>query len=147
MDREAAARYGLNVADIQDVIEMVLGGKAATQLWEGERHFGVAVRLKSSERNIAIADHLWDALEQMASEMGIDRDGLVNQALFTFARLNGYMMPGQPNGPPGLTDAPAGAGRNGSYGPTSDLPMPDRPPATDRGAQLQQADSSPPAYP
>jgi len=53
VDREAAARYGLNVADIQDVIEMVLGGKPATQLWEGERHFGVAVRLKDSERNIA----------------------------------------------------------------------------------------------
>src|SRR5712671_3954886 len=35
VDRDAAARYGLNVADIQDVIEMVLGGKAATQLWEG----------------------------------------------------------------------------------------------------------------
>src|SRR5499427_5075330 len=52
VDREAAARYGLNVADIQDVIEMVLGGKAATQLWEGERHFAVAVRLKDSQRNI-----------------------------------------------------------------------------------------------
>lgn len=53
VDREAAARYGLNVADIQDVIEMVLGGKPATQLWEGERHFGVAVRLRQSERSIA----------------------------------------------------------------------------------------------
>jgi len=53
VDREAAARYGLNVADIQDVIEMVLGGKPATQLWEGERHFAVTVRLKESERNIA----------------------------------------------------------------------------------------------
>jgi cobalt-zinc-cadmium resistance protein CzcA len=53
VDREAAARYGLNIADIQDVIEMVLGGKAATQLWEGERHFAVAVRLKDSERTIA----------------------------------------------------------------------------------------------
>src|SRR5258705_3181014 len=53
VDREAAARYVLNVADIPDVIEMVLGGKAATQLWEGERHFAVTVRLKESERNIA----------------------------------------------------------------------------------------------
>ena len=53
VDREASARYGLNVADIQDVIEMVLGGKAATQLWEGERHFAVTVRLREAERNIA----------------------------------------------------------------------------------------------
>src|SRR5690242_10091177 len=52
VDREAAARYGLNVADIQDVIEMVLGGKPATQLWEGERHFAVAVRLKDPQRTI-----------------------------------------------------------------------------------------------
>ena len=52
IDRAAAARYGLNVADIQDVIETALGGKAATQLWEGERRFPVAVRLKEPERSI-----------------------------------------------------------------------------------------------
>ncbi len=52
IDRAAAARYGLNVADIQDVIEIALGGKAATQLWEGERRFPVAVRLKEPERSI-----------------------------------------------------------------------------------------------
>jgi cobalt-zinc-cadmium resistance protein CzcA len=52
IDRETSARYGLNVADIQDVIETALGGKAATQLWEGERRFPVAVRLKEPERSI-----------------------------------------------------------------------------------------------
>ena len=41
-------RYGLNVADIGDVIETALGGKAATELWEGERKFSVVVRLKES---------------------------------------------------------------------------------------------------
>ncbi|MEN9371409.1 MAG: hypothetical protein RLZZ64_484 [Bacteroidota bacterium] len=50
VDRAQAARYGLNVADLQDVIETALGGKAATELWEGERHFSVVVRLKDSER-------------------------------------------------------------------------------------------------
>src|SRR5574343_578643 len=50
IDRAAAARYGLNVADVQDVIETVLAGKAATELWEGERHFSVVVRLKEEER-------------------------------------------------------------------------------------------------
>jgi hypothetical protein len=44
-------------------------------------------------RKVAIADHLWEALDQMAKEMGTDRDGLVNQALFMFARLNGYLTP------------------------------------------------------
>ena len=37
IDRARAARYGLNVADVEDVIETALGGKAATDLWEGER--------------------------------------------------------------------------------------------------------------
>lgn len=45
-------------------------------------------------RPIAIADHLWEALERMAEEMGADREALVNQALHVFARLNGFVVPG-----------------------------------------------------
>ena len=44
-------------------------------------------------RTLLIADHLWEALSTMAQEMGTDRDALVNQALYTFARLNGYLVP------------------------------------------------------
>src|SRR5207247_9804029 len=36
ISRERAARYGLNIADIQDVIETAIGGKKATEIWEGE---------------------------------------------------------------------------------------------------------------
>jgi heavy metal efflux system protein len=50
IDRAAAARYGLNVADIEDVVETALGGNAATLLWEGERRFAVVVRLRDIER-------------------------------------------------------------------------------------------------
>jgi heavy metal efflux system protein len=50
IDRQRASRYGLNVSDIQDVIETALGGKAATEIWEGERRFGVVVRLREEER-------------------------------------------------------------------------------------------------
>ena len=53
IDRNRAARLGLNVQDIQDVVEAALGGKAATQLWEGERKFAVAVRLPENRRTIA----------------------------------------------------------------------------------------------
>src|SRR6266478_6162290 len=53
IDRPSAARYGLNVSDIQDVIETALGGKAATELWEGEKHFSVVVRLNEPEREMS----------------------------------------------------------------------------------------------
>ena len=42
-------------------------------------------------RNVQIADHLWDLFEQMAEALGSDRDGLINQAMFMFARLNGFL--------------------------------------------------------
>ncbi len=52
IDRDRASRLGLNVGDVQDVIEAALAGKAATQLWEGERKFAVAVRLPEDRRVI-----------------------------------------------------------------------------------------------
>jgi cobalt-zinc-cadmium resistance protein CzcA len=52
VDRAKCARYGLNVADIQDVIETALGGKQATEVWEGEKKFGVVVRLKEHQRQM-----------------------------------------------------------------------------------------------
>ena len=50
IDRVRAGRYGLNVDDIDDLIETALGGKAATEIWEGEQHYGVVVRLRENER-------------------------------------------------------------------------------------------------
>ncbi|HWQ31474.1 MAG TPA: CusA/CzcA family heavy metal efflux RND transporter [Blastocatellia bacterium] len=52
IDRAKAARYGLNVADIQDVIETALGGREATEIWEGEKRFAVAVRLNEEQRQM-----------------------------------------------------------------------------------------------
>ncbi|HYA30494.1 MAG TPA: efflux RND transporter permease subunit, partial [Acidobacteriota bacterium] len=51
VDRRRASRYGLNVADIQDVIETAIGGKAATEIWEGERRFQVVTRLGENARS------------------------------------------------------------------------------------------------
>jgi len=44
IDRQKAARYGLNVGDIQDVIETALGGKAITMTVEGRERFPVRIR-------------------------------------------------------------------------------------------------------
>ncbi len=53
VDRARAARYGINVQDIQDVIETALGGKHVTQIWEGEQRFGVAIRLDEQDRTFS----------------------------------------------------------------------------------------------
>ncbi|MGH9521982.1 MAG: efflux RND transporter permease subunit, partial [Terriglobales bacterium] len=50
IDRARAARYGLNVVDVQNVIETAVGGKEATEIWEGERKYPVVVRLKEDQR-------------------------------------------------------------------------------------------------
>ena len=48
-------------------------------------------------RTLLVADHLWEAITAMAAEMGSDREALINQALFTYARLNGYLVPSDLN--------------------------------------------------
>jgi cobalt-zinc-cadmium resistance protein CzcA len=53
IDRERTARHGLQVSDVQDVIEAALAGKPATSLWEDERKVQVVVRLPPSRRAIA----------------------------------------------------------------------------------------------
>lgn len=50
IDRQAIARYGLNVSDIHDIIEISIGGKRATDIFEGERRFAAAVRLPEEFR-------------------------------------------------------------------------------------------------
>jgi hypothetical protein len=45
-------------------------------------------------RPIGIADHLWEALDRMAEQLGSDREALVNEALYALARMHGYVLPG-----------------------------------------------------
>lgn len=51
IDRPAADRYGLNVADVQDVIETAVGGKNLTTTIEGRQRFAVRVRYARDFRN------------------------------------------------------------------------------------------------
>lgn len=51
IDRQKSARYGLNVADIQDAVATAIGGREAGTLFEGDRRFDILVRLPESLRN------------------------------------------------------------------------------------------------
>lgn len=51
IDRDKIARYGINVADVQNVIETAIGGKEASKVYEGVKVFGLAVRFPESARN------------------------------------------------------------------------------------------------
>ncbi len=51
VDRRKAARYGLNVTDINSVVQAALGGTVATTVLEADRQFGVAVRLAPEFRS------------------------------------------------------------------------------------------------
>jgi hypothetical protein len=123
-------------------------------------------------RTLSIPDHVWLAYEQMAADMGTDRDGLVSQALFSFARLNGYLLPsdlarlsapppagdGRPPAQPQVTSQarpPQGRGAmgqptgDGGVGPTiHEQPAPRKPRNPERVAELAQqleAEQPPPA--
>jgi cobalt-zinc-cadmium resistance protein CzcA len=50
MDRPKISRYGLNVSDVQDVVEVAVGGKEAGQVFEGDRRFDLVVRLPERQR-------------------------------------------------------------------------------------------------
>lgn len=51
IDREAIARLGVSIADIQHIVSVALGGEEVGQIVEGDRRFGLAVRLPEEIRN------------------------------------------------------------------------------------------------
>ena len=51
IDRTKIARYGLNISDVQNVIEIAVAGKSASKLYEENRSFDITVRLPEENRN------------------------------------------------------------------------------------------------
>ncbi|MBO9540786.1 efflux RND transporter permease subunit [bacterium] len=50
-DRQAIARYGLAIDDLGEVVAAAIGGRVVTEIQEGQRRVGVAVRLSEQDRN------------------------------------------------------------------------------------------------
>ncbi|CAN5238699.1 CusA/CzcA family heavy metal efflux RND transporter [soil metagenome] len=51
LDRQALARYGISVADVQNLVEIAVGGKTAGLVFEGDRRFDLVVRLPENLRS------------------------------------------------------------------------------------------------
>ncbi|HSA61517.1 MAG TPA: CusA/CzcA family heavy metal efflux RND transporter [Nitrospiraceae bacterium] len=51
IDRQKIARFGINVADVQEIITTAIGGKPATHVYEGERRFELILRFPEPQRN------------------------------------------------------------------------------------------------
>lgn len=51
IDRKKIARYGLNISDVQEIIEIALAGKSASKLFEENKSFDISIRLPEEYRN------------------------------------------------------------------------------------------------
>jgi cobalt-zinc-cadmium resistance protein CzcA len=51
LDRQRAARFGINVADVQDAVETAVGGKAVSQVLQGEQRYDLVVRYQAPYRD------------------------------------------------------------------------------------------------
>ena len=74
IDRDKAARYGVNVGDVQDVVEVALGGKMITMTVEGRERFPVRVRYARAfrEDERSVKNLLISAGGSMATSSGMD---------------------------------------------------------------------------
>jgi cobalt-zinc-cadmium resistance protein CzcA len=90
IDRSAIARYGLNAADVNDVIETAIAGKSSTEIYEGERRFQAVVRLPPSLRDsvtdirelqISSPDGPKIPLEDLASIRVMEGPALINRSM------------------------------------------------------------------
>jgi heavy metal efflux system protein len=75
IDRAAIARYGLNVADVQDVVAIAVGGREAGLVFEGDRRFDLVVRLPDTLRRDL------SALRQLPVPLPHRRGGVIDAAL------------------------------------------------------------------
>jgi Cu(I)/Ag(I) efflux system membrane protein CusA/SilA len=96
IDRQKAARYGVSVADIQDTIEVALGGRVVTQTVEGRERFPVRVRYARARREDEEA-----VRRLLVSAAGISSTGLMGMA----AASTSSQMAGAPDMTPRMAGA------------------------------------------
>jgi cobalt-zinc-cadmium resistance protein CzcA len=91
-DRDALARYGLSVEDVQSVVSTALGGSVAGQLFEGDRRFDIVVRFPEALRqDVAAIERL--PIPLPASRQTVD--GVTFLPLSELAKVEIVMGPNQ----------------------------------------------------
>jgi len=97
LNRAEMARYGLNIAEVQDVIEASIGGKEAGEVFEGDRRFPIVVRLPEELRtNIEVLKQIPISLPHRTGVNGSDSSDRVNYVtLGTIAAFNVAQGPNQ----------------------------------------------------
>jgi Cu(I)/Ag(I) efflux system membrane protein CusA/SilA len=106
IDRQRAARYGISVSDIQDTIEVALGGRVVTQTVEDRNRFPVRIRYARAYRE--------------------DEEAVKNLL------VNGTSM--SATAPEAMSPAPAGGGAPMAVPPAASSAFADRPSASEHGA-------------
>jgi cobalt-zinc-cadmium resistance protein CzcA len=86
IDKGEIARHGLSLSDVQDVIGIAIGGRAAGLVFEGDRRFQIIVRLPDAVRNdVDTLENLPVALPQVAAGTGSLTIPLRQLATFNFS--------------------------------------------------------------
>jgi cobalt-zinc-cadmium resistance protein CzcA len=89
VNRTALARYGLTVADVQEVLSIAVGGREAGQVFEGDRRFDIVVRLPEEfRRNIPALENLPIPLRHEEAEAGVREIAADERAGFAFIPLS-----------------------------------------------------------
>ena len=73
IDRSQAARYGLSLQEVQDAVAVAVGGREAGTLFQGDRRFGMVVRLPEALRSDV------DAIKQLPIALPAGAGGVINQ--------------------------------------------------------------------
>ena len=90
VDRAATARYGINVADVANLISTGIGGAAVSQLFIGERHYDITVRFPAKDRNnldaiknlvLTSSDGALVPLSQVADVKLQDGESIINREM------------------------------------------------------------------
>lgn len=97
IDRDKAARYGLSVADVEDAIELAVGGRVATTTIEGRKRFGVLLRYNRDNRESidAMRGILVPAAGGAARPAGGDMGGMGTGAPAAAAAAGAYVPLGE----------------------------------------------------